>query len=241
MFDFAWSEIALVGVVALIAIGPKDMPGAIKAIADLVKKARRMAGEFQGHVDEMMREADLGDVRTSLNQIRNFDIRGEIERHIDADGSISRTINEDPFKPAATSWEPPSVEAPAPEGAIDHAAPEGAIEHTAPEGAIGHTPVDAAFDHPAPEHAGEHAILQPPPGSITPEPFLHAEGFGLPHEAASDEPGDVLRPFFTVPPEQAIAFVPPWGAAEPAAREAAPAFIPPTFSHVPDTRGQGAG
>jgi len=219
MFDFAWSEIALVGVVALIAIGPKDMPGAIKAVADMVKKARRMAGEFQTHVDEMMREADLGDVRNSINQIRNFDIRGEIERHVDADGAIRRTINEDPFKPAATSWEPPSVDAPAVEAALDHA------------------PADVSFDHPAPEHA----ILQPPPGTITPESILHEDGFGAPHVAAHDEPEDALRPCFTVPPEQAIAFVPPWVAAEKAEREAAPAFIPPSFSHVPDTRGQGAG
>ncbi len=43
MFDFAWSEIALIGVVALIAIGPKDMPVAIKAVAEMIKKARRMA------------------------------------------------------------------------------------------------------------------------------------------------------------------------------------------------------
>ena len=48
MFDFAWSEIALVGVVALIAIGPKDMPVAIRTMTTAIKKMRRMAGEFQG-------------------------------------------------------------------------------------------------------------------------------------------------------------------------------------------------
>ena len=48
MFDFAWSEIALVGVVALIAIGPKDMPVAIRSHDHAIKKMRRMAGEFQG-------------------------------------------------------------------------------------------------------------------------------------------------------------------------------------------------
>ncbi len=81
MFDFAWSEIALIAVVALIAIGPKDMPAAIRAVTGWVKKARRMAAEFQTHVDEMVREADLSEVRASINEIRNFDIRGEIEKH----------------------------------------------------------------------------------------------------------------------------------------------------------------
>ena len=45
MFDFAWSELALIAVVAMIAIGPKDMPGAIRAVTGWVKKARRMAAE----------------------------------------------------------------------------------------------------------------------------------------------------------------------------------------------------
>jgi sec-independent protein translocase protein TatB len=99
MFDFAWSEIALVGVVALIAIGPKDMPAAIKAVAGVVKKARRMAAEFQTHVDEMMREADLHEVRQQINEIRNFDIRGEVERAVDADGSLRATFSEDPLEP----------------------------------------------------------------------------------------------------------------------------------------------
>lgn len=102
MFDFAWSEIALIGVVALIAIGPKDMPAAIKAIAGVVKKARRMAGEFQTHVDEMMREADLHEVREQINEIRNFDVRGEVERAVDSDGSLRATFTNNPLEPTPT-------------------------------------------------------------------------------------------------------------------------------------------
>src|SRR5207237_8384257 len=102
MFDFAWSEIALIGVVALIAIGPKYMPAAIKAIAGVVKKAGRMAGEFQTHVDEMMREADLHEVREQINEIRNFDIRGEVERAVDADGSLRAAIATNPLESMPT-------------------------------------------------------------------------------------------------------------------------------------------
>ena len=103
MFDFAWSEIALIGVVALIAIGPKDMPVAIKAVSEVIKKARRMAGEFQTHVDEMVREADLGEVRDQINQIRSFDLKGVIKRTIDEDGSLERTLTEDPFATTSAS------------------------------------------------------------------------------------------------------------------------------------------
>ena len=89
----------MIAVVAMIAIGPKDMPVAIRAVTGWVKKARRMAAEFQTHVDEMVREADLSEVRASINEIRNFDIRGEIEKTIDADGSIRSTFASNPLAP----------------------------------------------------------------------------------------------------------------------------------------------
>jgi sec-independent protein translocase protein TatB len=103
MFDFAWSEIALIGIVALIAIGPKDLPVAMKTISDFVKKARRMAGEFQTHVDEMVREANLHEVRDQFNEIRNFDFKGAIAKTIDEDGSLRRTMTEDPFTSTSPS------------------------------------------------------------------------------------------------------------------------------------------
>jgi sec-independent protein translocase protein TatB len=103
MFDFAWSEIALIAAVALVVIGPKDLPIALRAISGFVKKARRMAGEFQTHVDEMMRDADLKDVKDSLNQIRNFDFRGTVEKAIDPDHSLRNTFAGNPLEPSTSS------------------------------------------------------------------------------------------------------------------------------------------
>lgn len=99
MFDFAWSEIVLIGAVALIAIGPKDMPAAIRTVSGMVKKARRMAAEFQTHVDEMVREADLGDVKKAFNDIRNLDLAGALEKHVDPDHSIRDTFADNPLAP----------------------------------------------------------------------------------------------------------------------------------------------
>ncbi len=110
MFDFAWSEIALIAVVALIAIGPKDMPVAIRAVTGWIKKARRMAAEFQTHVDEMVREADLHEVRNSINEIRNFDIKSEIERSVDPDGSLRSTFSSNPLEPTPVVTPPPEPE-----------------------------------------------------------------------------------------------------------------------------------
>jgi sec-independent protein translocase protein TatB len=116
MFDFAWTEIALIGVVALVLIGPKDLPIAIKTVAGVVKKMRKMAGEFQSQVDEMVKDTSLAEVRQQIADIRNMDIRGEIEKAVDADGSIRAHMNEDPFRAPTTSYVPPagshSIEAP---------------------------------------------------------------------------------------------------------------------------------
>jgi sec-independent protein translocase protein TatB len=140
MFDFAWSEIVLIGAVALIAIGPKDMPAAIRTISSMIKKARRMAAEFQTHVDEMVREADLGDVKKAFSDIRNLDIPSLVEKHVDPDRSIRDTFADNPFEPShrapiPTGGEvsaleevavsaPPLVEAqPAPEQELEPAKP----------------------------------------------------------------------------------------------------------------------
>jgi len=98
MFNFAWSEIAVIAVVALIAIGPKDMPVAIKAVAAAIKKARRMASEFQSHVDEMVREANLEGVRDQLSAFRNLDVTTALERAVDPDGGLRSTFADDPLK-----------------------------------------------------------------------------------------------------------------------------------------------
>ncbi|TLU72469.1 Sec-independent protein translocase protein TatB [Lichenicoccus roseus] len=113
MFDFAGSEIALIGIVALIFIGPKDMPTAIRAVTNILKKGRKLAGEFQTHVDEMVREADLGEARDSFRQLRSMNLRGQIMRTLDSDGGLRRTLTENPLSPV------PAAAATALPGAVD--------------------------------------------------------------------------------------------------------------------------
>ena len=66
MFDLAWQEILLIGAVALVVIGPKDLPRAVRAVAGWVRKGRELAREFQSGVDEMVRQADLDDIKTEI-------------------------------------------------------------------------------------------------------------------------------------------------------------------------------
>jgi sec-independent protein translocase protein TatB len=157
MFDFAWSEIALIAIVALIAIGPKDMPVAIRAVTGWIKKARRMAAEFQTHVDEMVREADLHEVRSSISEIRNFDIRGEIERNVDPDGSIRGTFASNPLEPTAA--------APAVAPAADAAVSESNVSELEKPAEVATEAVPPPT--PAPPHAPSFIPpnMVPPPGS----------------------------------------------------------------------------
>lgn len=111
MFGFSWAEIALIMAVALIAIGPKDLPVAIRTVTAMMKKARGMAAEFQGHVDEMMREANLADVKTEINKLRRFDFKGAAERTIDPDGTL-REATQSPFVKTALPSAAPATAAP---------------------------------------------------------------------------------------------------------------------------------
>jgi len=148
MFGLAWTEIGLIGVVAMVLIGPKDMPVAIKAVADMVKKARRMAGEFQGHVDEMLRESGMEGVRDSISELRSLDIRGQVMRAVDADGSIRSALTEDPLHHADTSITDPGGGVTA--AALPAAAAEGQVTIApVPEQAPAFVPPEAVRVVPA--------------------------------------------------------------------------------------------
>lgn len=70
MFDIGWSELVVIAVVALIAIGPKELPGVLRMIGQWMGKARKMASEFQGQFNEAMREAEMADLKKSFDEVR---------------------------------------------------------------------------------------------------------------------------------------------------------------------------
>ena len=119
MLDLAWSEIALIAVVALVVIGPKDLPEAVRGVARGVQKLRRMAGEFRSQADELVREANLDELRQQIHDIRNFNVRDEFEKTVDKDGSLRRSFD-DPLKgdyASPTYTPPPPPPCPNPNGA----------------------------------------------------------------------------------------------------------------------------
>ncbi|QIG91880.1 MULTISPECIES: Sec-independent protein translocase protein TatB [unclassified Bradyrhizobium] len=70
MFDIGWSELVVIAVVALIAIGPKELPGVLRMVGQWMGKARKMASEFQGQFQEAMREAEMADIKKSFDEVK---------------------------------------------------------------------------------------------------------------------------------------------------------------------------
>jgi sec-independent protein translocase protein TatB len=70
MFDLGWSELVVIAVVALIAIGPKELPGVLRMVGQWMGKARKMAGEFQGQFQEAMREAEMADLKKTFDEVK---------------------------------------------------------------------------------------------------------------------------------------------------------------------------
>ncbi len=131
MFGLSWGEIGLIMAVALIAIGPKDLPVAIRTVTGLIKKARGMAAEFQGHVDEMMREANLSDVKTEIDKLRRFDFRAAAETALDPDGGLRATAK-GVTDSLATPYTPPAPVEEAPPDAPAIIPPEAARKPPVP-------------------------------------------------------------------------------------------------------------
>jgi sec-independent protein translocase protein TatB len=164
LFDLGWSEILLIGVVALVFIGPKDLPKAMRLAGYWVRKARSLSREFQSSIDQMIREAELDDMRQQLKKASEFDLDREFHNTIDPTGSLSESLK----SPELPSFSP-AQELPAPR-VTDGIA--GGVEG-ASEAATG----AAAAREPA--HSDPAAAA---PGSAAPEA-------GKPPPRAGDPPG----------------------------------------------------
>ena len=78
MFDLSWTELLVIAVVAIIFIGPKELPAALRTLGRWAGKARGMAREFQNSVDDMIRESELDELRKEVRKIES----GEYEREM---------------------------------------------------------------------------------------------------------------------------------------------------------------
>jgi len=91
MLGLDFSEIIIIGVVALVVVGPKELPQMMRTAGQWIGKARRMAAEFQGQMNEAIREAELDDVRKSVDDLRSLSPKNLIAEQF---ASVSQTLDE---------------------------------------------------------------------------------------------------------------------------------------------------
>ena len=138
MFDIGWSELVVIAVVALIAIGPKELPGVLRMVGQWMGKARKMASEFQGQFQEAMREAEMADLKKSFDEVKDAATgltSGNIMTSLQKDVGDALRID-DIDKPvdaqiASATGEPVTPAAPTPETFVEaetHAATAHAAE-----------------------------------------------------------------------------------------------------------------
>jgi len=127
MFDLSWTELLLIAVVAIIFIGPKELPAALRALGRWAGKARGMAREFQNSVDDMIRESELDELRKEVRKIESGEFEREIEKTLDPKGEISEAlqapnISGPPATPPPTPDASPAASTAPPAPAADPAA-----------------------------------------------------------------------------------------------------------------------
>lgn len=82
MFDLGWSEILVIAIVLIVVVGPKDLPRVLRTFGRTTSKMRAMANDFRRQFDEAMREAELDEVKTLVQDVKKLDPRNEIKKHL---------------------------------------------------------------------------------------------------------------------------------------------------------------
>jgi len=96
MFDFAWSELALIGALSVLLLGPKQLPETMRTLAKAVRKIRGLSAEFQGHINEMVREAELEELRAQVQKLSSTSVSDYANKIIDPTGEIGGALKLDP-------------------------------------------------------------------------------------------------------------------------------------------------
>lgn len=152
MLDIGWPEFAVILFVALLVIGPRDLPKALYTAGKWVRSARKVAREFQRHVDDAMREAELEDLKKGVDQARKLNVKKQIGKLIDPEDELK-----DAFDPKAGT--PPVKKGQNGAGKDDKALAKGDGGAIAPSAAS-----------PAPAAAEEQPEVTPPPAGEPSEP-----------------------------------------------------------------------
>lgn len=125
MFDLGWAEMAVIMLVALIVIGPKDLPKVARTIGQWTGKARALARDFQRSLDDMAREAELDEIKKSIDRAGSTNFRKAVKDFVDPDDELERAFDVEQ-EPSAAAAKPSNVRKPAAKPATRPALPDSA-------------------------------------------------------------------------------------------------------------------
>jgi sec-independent protein translocase protein TatB len=169
MFNLGWGEIALIGIVALIAIGPKELPTVLRTVGQMLAKVRRMANEFQGQFQEALREADIADLKKHaediVSDVSKYDPLADTQKDLEKSLALPDPMAEPAVSSnTASDFRPDEpVEVPAPESGVTDGA-------TLPESVL------PAIDVPLPD----------PPPAFSEKDFAEAPATASPDSALKE-------------------------------------------------------
>jgi sec-independent protein translocase protein TatB len=155
MFGLGWGEMVVIGIVALIAIGPKELPTVLRTLGQWMGKVRRMANEFQGQFQEALREAEFADLKkhaddisSSVNEFSNIDPLADMQKDVEREfAETPMTDSTAPVTPAVDAADPAAL----PEPELPLSLPQ--IDVPLPE-------------LPAPVTNADFAPAEPPPAKL---------------------------------------------------------------------------
>src|SRR5262249_13208151 len=158
MFDIGWGELVVIGIVALIAIGPKELPTVLRTVGQWMTKIRRMAAEFQGQFQEAMREAEMAELKKQVDEISS---------------AAKDATTFDPHQSTPAAAASPSAASAAPPSAVS-AAPPSATTDSAASGQSGQAEAAPQAAEPATTSSAQVDLAVPlpePPPPVTEKDF----------------------------------------------------------------------
>lgn len=119
MFELDWGKLVIIGIVALIAIGPKELPTVLRTLGQWMGKIKRMANEFQGQFQEALREAEMTDLKKQADDLKstvgdftNFDPLAETPKAAEPVSAADPVA--EPASPPDTAQALPPIDVPPP-------------------------------------------------------------------------------------------------------------------------------
>jgi len=95
MFDIGWQELFIVAVLTVVVVGPKELPRVLRTVTMYIRKIRSITSDFQRGVDDIVREADLEEVRRDIQSAERWDMSAEVQKLVDEDGELEERLKLD--------------------------------------------------------------------------------------------------------------------------------------------------